>query len=283
MKLAAVSSKSIVSNVLQNLSSTINWIERLDQQGVGFILFPELNLSGYTKNIEILNEVLAQKDSVFEELISTSKQTETAFAVGFPEQANGKYYISHFLFHKGQFVGKHRKTHLGPSEKATFSEGNELDVFNIDGIKIGIQLCFETHFPEISFIQAKQGANVLAMAFASPREDAATKLERFKRFLPTRAYDNACFVVACNLQQGYHSNTQKSEMIFPRLSLITNPKGIVLQEAVSEKTDVAISQIDLGQVKGIKQSRMGWFNKSKRINLFQKYYAGKETQEGKIQ
>lgn len=278
MKLAAVSSKSQIGNVQQNLSTTKKWIEKLNQQGADFILFPELNLSGYTNYSAILNEVVKQKEVVFQELVIVSHQSKSAFAVGFPELEDGKYYISHFLFHQGKHIGTHRKTHLGPTEKETFTEGNEIEVFEVANLKIGMQLCFETHFPEISYAQAKQGANVLALAFASPREDAETKLERFKRFLPARAYDNACFVVACNLQQELEYSAN-----FPGLSLIINPKGIVLQESISEDIDYKLSEVDVDQAEQVKQSRMGYFNKSKRENIFREFYAEDKFKEGRKQ
>ena len=283
MILAAVSSKSQIGKVQQNLSSTIDWVKKLSKQGAEFILFPELNLSGYTKQIEILNEIVVQKESVFRKLLKLSEQVDSAFAVGFPEKEKEHYYISHFLFFKGKLIGKHRKTHLGTTEKETFSAGDEIKVFEVEGLKIGMQLCYETHFPEISYIQTQQGANVLAMAFASPREDTETKLERFKYFLPARAYDNACFVVACNLQQESKAiaDSRKSARNFPELTLITNPKGIVLEESIPEKKSFVIAETDPGQIKQIKQSRMAYFNKGKRVNLFQKYYENIEFNGGK--
>ena len=268
MKLSAVSSKSEIGNVQQNLSITKDWIVKLDEQRADFILFPELNLSGYTKNIEILDNVLAHKEVVFRELLQLTEQVNAAFAVGFPEKVESRYYISHFLFHKGKLIGIHRKTHLGATEKETFSEGDEINIFEVGELKIGLQLCFETHFPEISYAQVKQGANVLAMAFASPREEAVTKLERFKRFLPARAYDNACFVVACNLD----SETENL-MKIPPVALVLNAKGEVLKETTQNS---CASEIGLEQIKKIHQSRMGNFNKSKRANLFQKYYEENE-------
>ncbi len=264
MKLAAIGSKSVVGDVQQNLFHTKAWVQKLDRQRVDFVLFPELNVSGYTKDVDTLNKVLAEKEIVFRQLLQCSTTTNMAFAFGFPEQENSNYYITHYLLHKGTIIGKHRKTHLSTSEKEVFSEGDAINVFAVGDLKIGIQLCYETHFPEISYMQAAKGANVLAMAFASPNSDSEKKLERFKRFLPARAYDNTCFVVACNL----NSETQRKKLI-PPLALLINPKGEVLQET----TDSAcVSDIDLQFVAKIKQSSMGFFNEHKRINLFRDMY-----------
>ncbi len=267
MNLASVSTKNLIGDVEKNLADTTFWIRKLDKLDADFILFPELNLSGYTKNSELINAVLSKKDPVFQELEYISKQVKTAFAVGYPEFNEGKYYISHYLFFEGKLIGKHRKTHLGPTEKTIYSEGNEINVFEVGKLKIGMQLCFETHFPEISYAQAKQGANVLAMAFASPKETAATKLERFKRYLPARAYDNNCFVVACNPNGVNENNTD-----FPGLALIFDSKGNVVAEEVLEEKEYVLANIDLEQIQHARHSKMAWFNKYKREGLFKKYY-----------
>jgi len=283
MRLASVAVKSEVGTVQQNMSTTVSWIKKLTEKGADFILFPELNLSGYTKEIDILENVLSQKETIFYQLKQTSTQNNAAFAVGFPEKIESNYFISHFLFYEGEVVGVHRKTHLGPSEKETFTKGDKIEVFKVGKLNIGMQLCYETHFPEISYIQEKKGANVLAMAFASPKETAEIKLNRFKRFIPARAYDNACFVVACNTQQE-ESCVKKTSKIprestrtFHGLSLIIDPKGKVIQETISEQKGYVLEDCSLEQIEAIKQSRMAYFNKEKRENLFIDYYQKPET------
>lgn len=263
-KIAAVSALSYTGNVQDNLLITIDWIKKLDAQGVDFILFPELNLSGYIKDSRKLLAVCQLQKHVFETLMQLSNQTKAAFAVGFPEQDPQGFYISHFLFSKGRLIGQHRKTHLGPTEKDFFIQGNEIKVFQIGQLNIGIQLCFESHFPELSYIQTRQGANVLALAFASPRESPEEKLARFKRFLPARAYDNNTYVMACNLRGKF-----ETERDFSGLACVIDPKGNLLTEDIA---GACVASVDLSQIQSIKQSRMAFFNQSKRLEIFQQYY-----------
>ena len=265
MKLAAVSSKSIVGNVQQNLFTTMRWIKKLDKQGADFILFPELNLSGYTQNTEILHTVCAEKEIIYQQLLQLSEQVKAAFAVGFPEKSASNYYISHLLFFQGKLIGIHRKTHLAPREKGAFAVGTQIRVFAAGELKIGMQLCYETHFPELSYAQAKQGANVLAMAFASPHESSKMKGERMKRFLPARAYDNACMLVACN----QHGETESGKVL-PPLALVIDAKGEVLNERTRGS---CIAEPTIGQIDKIQQSEMACFNKYKQTHLFRSFYA----------
>jgi len=265
MELAAVSTYSIIGKVEQNLATTIQWIENLAKKNVGFILFPELNLSGYTKDVSVIEEALTKKEKTFHTLKKVSAHYIPAFAVGFPEKIGRQYFIAHFIFEKGKLVGIHRKTHLSPTEQKTFSPGNSIDVFQLEKFTLGIQLCFETHFPEISYIQAQQGANVLAMAFASPNETVHEKLERFKRFLCARAYDNACYVLACNLNGTTSGGTK-----FPELGMIINPKGDVLAKINKAGDAYCLAEFNIEILEHIYQSKMAHFNRFKRNDFLLK-------------
>lgn len=267
MIVAAVSSKSRIGDVEFNLSTTMDWIKSFDAQGVDFILFPELNLSGYIRDIEILKTVLLEKEALFTSLMEISKNTNSAFAVGFPEQEREKYFITHFVFDGGKIIGKHRKTHVSITEKEVYSEGDEINVFPVKEMFVGIQICYETHFPEISAIQAQKGANVLAMAFASPKETCQDKIERFKRYIPARAYDNSCFAMICN-----QVTTDKRGTVFPCASLIIDPKGKVLSESFVEENEFAVANIDFHEINRIRESKMAFFNSHKRTDWLKEYY-----------
>ena len=266
MRLAAVASEGVIGDVEGNLRTTSSWLERLGGDR-DLILFPEMNVSGYTRDVAVVRRCASRSGEVFDELRDMSSRTDSAFAVGFPEEAGGRLFIAHHLFHDGDLVGTHSKTHLGPTERDVYSEGDRIDVFDVGEMRIGMQLCFETHVPEISYIQARQGANVLAMGFASPREDSSTKLERLKRHLVARAYDNACFLIACNLDSMSDRGTT-----IPGLGVAIDPKGVVLDEAVPERSTYVSVDCDLAEIERIRASSMGWFNGHKRDDLIRRHY-----------
>lgn len=267
MKVASVGSISVLGNVEQNLQNTLQYIDNLATLDVDFIFFPELNLSGYLKDKDSIDWILKQETRFLELLIRKSERMGISFAVGFPEKIEGKYFIAHHVISKGKLVGTHRKTHLSPGEKEIYSEADEIQVFKINDATIGIQLCYETHFPEISAIQSGMGANLLAFGFASPGETGTGKLERFKRYLPARAYDNNCYVIACN-----QDSLLESGCSIPGLSLAIDPKGMLVAESSSRQDNYAVTLINLEQIKEIQQSKMACFNKHKRANWLKKYY-----------
>ena len=266
-KIAAAYIESRPGDVFFNLRGILNILQKMKDKEVDFVLLPELCLSGYISSEDEINAVLNDKEKAFEHLKEFSKKNKPAFAFGFPEKIKESIYISHYLIVKGEIVGIHRKTHLGCTEKEIYDEENMLKVFNIDKLTVGMQLCFETHFPELSAIQAKMGANVLAMAFASPKEAENTKLERFKRFLCARAYDNSCYLLACNLA----GETSKGANL-PGLAMIIDPKGNVIAEEVKSSAGYCLAEFDTNALQHIYQSKMAHFNEFKRYEILKDFY-----------
>ncbi|MBO4353033.1 MAG: hypothetical protein J5818_06025, partial [Eggerthellaceae bacterium] len=89
------------------------------------------------------------------------------------------------------------KTHLGPHERDAFQPGDQLVVNDMAGARVGVQLCWEGHIPQIAATLRARGAEVIAAPFASG-VGGERRLESWSRFLPARAGDNGVYVVACN-------------------------------------------------------------------------------------
>ncbi|PID89664.1 MAG: hypothetical protein CSB01_00830 [Bacteroidia bacterium] len=275
MNCMAAHTMSVGGNIDFNLHQTLACIDFAERKGTRFVLFPELNLSGYTLKRAAISAANERKEDLFKTLTQVSLHKKIAFAVGFPERANGKIFVSHFIFDKGKLLGIHRKTHLSAKEKGLFTQGNAIEVFTVGTLKIGIQLCYESHFPEISFAQEQQGANLLAVAFASPGTSSQEKSARFVRFLSARAYDNACYLMACNL-----SGQTDSGMPIHGLSMAFSPKGELLQSSTDKETGYCCFNVDEEQIKKLRRSKMSYFNQHKRKELFTAFYEASKSENG---
>ncbi len=262
MKIAAIHSKS--TDILsENLQEIERYLATLDKQGVDFALFPEMSLCGYCNNRETLHSTKENIERAYEKLIEISKNYSLAFAIGKPQYQNENIYISQIIIEGGAVLGTHQKTHLGPTEKKTFAQANEVNIFNVKDDTMGIQLCYESHYPNISSMQAAKGANFLCFAFASPRENPDIKLERIKMYLRARAYDNSCFVIACNSTGTYGDNKK-----YAGVALIISPKGEVLAESKGYESGYTIFDCEKSSVERIKNSKMGHFNRYKNNEIF---------------
>ena len=260
MKVSAITMDSIPGDLPANLNTLESSLAQAAKTEVELCIFPELNLSGTFAGFDDVDKFLKKNPDPSSTCRHLSEKYHLAFTAGWPVEENGRFYIAQFLFEKGNLAGCHKKTHLAGKEARIFTPGNQMDVFPCNGTVIGMQLCLESHLPEISTIQARKGAQIIAIGFASPRESETEKMDRFLRFLPARAYDNNCFVVAAN-----QSGQNPSGKPFAGISLICSPKGEVLDQfAQSGHTHAATSELDLNRIEKIKQSAMGWFNNMKR-------------------
>lgn len=115
---------------------------------------------------------------------------------GFMEKFGDKVYISQELYCGGERT-IYRKTHPGSREALFFEAGNEFPVSH-SPICCGMQLCWESHIPEISAEYRKQGTQLLLFPYASGMSGERCK-ENWQVHLPARASDNGCFAAACNL------------------------------------------------------------------------------------
>lgn len=138
----------------------------------------------------------------------------------------------------GEIRGRYRKSHLYPSERALFKPGDELPVFELDGLRIGMAICFEAAFPPIAGTLALAGAQVIFNPSAIPigygyLQDLRTR---------ARAQDNQIFVVAVN-----HVGSEGSVTYCGR-SQIADPRGDVLILAPADRPAAITAELDLGVI-----------------------------------
>lgn len=138
----------------------------------------------------------------------------------------------------GEIRGRYRKSHLYPSERALFKPGDALPVFELDGLRIGMAICFEAAFPPIAGTLALAGAQVIFNPSAIPigygyLQDLRTR---------ARAQDNQIFVVAVN-----HVGSEGSVTYCGR-SQIADPRGDVLILAPADRPAAITAELDLGVI-----------------------------------
>ncbi len=254
MKVAAVNSWSVPLNLANNLDEISGNLHKLNNLGIEYALFPELSVSGYINSPELLMKYSPQHKSTIEFLKSLSTKLSIVFSVGLPMPTNGVWTIAQLSFRNGKIIGSHHKTHLSVHEKETFVSGIKLQLIELNEFKMGMQLCLESHFPELSLYYQKKGANLLNFAFASPRETTKEKLERFTMFLRARAYDNSCFVMACN-----STGKTPSGKNYAGVALIISPRGKIIAHAKGCKPSFCVANINLNEISEIKNSVMSNF------------------------
>ncbi|TCU03642.1 carbon-nitrogen hydrolase [Rhizobium sullae] len=88
--------------------------------------------------------------------------------LGLIEIEDGRIFNTAVVVKRGVVVGHYRKQHLLDGERAVFDAGNETLVLEVDGLRFGINICYDTNFPEAARKVADLGASLIVM----PRQRA---------------------------------------------------------------------------------------------------------------
>lgn len=193
--LAIVQLLAIPGKININTEKLLHYLKTAKEKGADLIVFPECSLTGYST--ERAKELAVDKDdSEIQRIRQNSKEAGIAVCFGYMEKTEDGLYITQEITADGQSM-YYRKTHLGSKETDVFLEGSEFPVFP-EPVCTGIQLCWESHIPEISAAERKQGAELLLVPYASPMSKERCR-ENWSVHLPARASDNGAYLAACNL------------------------------------------------------------------------------------
>jgi predicted amidohydrolase len=183
-------------------------------------VFPELFLSGYT--FADMSEVSSVAQSLEDDphlsrLIRLSKERNIGICGGYVEESNGRYYNSSFFVGDGTILCNYRKTHLFADEKDYFAPGDTgFSVFEYNGVRYGMMICFDWVFPESARTLALRGAQVIL-------HPANLVLPYCQRAMYARAIENRVFIVTAN-RVGREKNTRLSNT-FTGGSQVVSPTG----------------------------------------------------------
>ncbi|RJP71402.1 MAG: carbon-nitrogen hydrolase family protein [Candidatus Abyssobacteria bacterium SURF_17] len=181
------------------------------------------------------------------------------------EEDKGSYYNSAILLSRdGTLMGKYRKTHVPKSssplmnsdEKYYFKPGNELPVFQVNGITVGILICFDRSFPETFRTLALKGAELVFVPVAS----WGLRADSFQAEVQVRAVENQLFVVAVN-KAGFEQIAGEDEgrEHFGR-SCIVGPFGEIEASVGTEPWGFVSAMIDLDKRKLMRETLVDWLS-----------------------
>lgn len=165
--LAAVSSR--VGRIEANLERTAYWANKARCRGADLICFPELNITGYTASASLKASAAPIPGDVTRFLEAVAEREGIALVAGAAEKAaDGHIYATQMAIRPGRPLSVYRKIHIAPMERSLLSAGSAVTIFEWQGFRLGIQLCYDAHFPELTTRMALQGIDVLLIPHASP-------------------------------------------------------------------------------------------------------------------
>ncbi|KAL3314859.1 Carbon-nitrogen hydrolase [Cichlidogyrus casuarinus] len=254
LRLALIQSKVLLnkSSTLQNLSSLIKKACTQENKP-DLICLPECFNTPYGHDYfaEYSEEI---PGGITSQLISSlARENSVSIVAGsIPEKRDGKIYNTSVVYdNAGSSIGNFSKLHLFDVnftfiESDSLSSGNKLLDFTLGQFKIGIGICYDIRFPELSLVYAnKRGCNVLIFpgAFSTTTGPAHWELLARARALDTQSYVAVCSP-ACDQTASYISHAH---------SMVVGPWGNILCNAGKEET-IVYADLTLEEINRVRQA-----------------------------
>ena len=214
-----------------NLAYVREALVRVAAQGANLALLPEMWSSGFSyKN---LNELALRTQGIVDELLELSARLKLVIIGSMPEPNGDKVFNAVYVIDNGSLAGVYRKMHLFSllGEERAFSGGDSWLLAETSIGKVGVIICYDLRFPELSRRLAVEGAQVICVPAQWPKP----RQEHWRTLLRARAMENQLFIVACN------ACGIIGKLDFFGMSMIIDAKGEVLAEAGEREGEVVAS------------------------------------------
>ncbi|MDH3197359.1 MAG: beta-ureidopropionase [Candidatus Krumholzibacteria bacterium] len=203
------------------------------------IVLPELFNTGYLfrnpDEVKDLAEPVTRGYTVTE-LKKVAIKQRLNLVFGMAESKNRNYYNSAVLVTAAGKVHSYQKVHLFDREKLLFTPGTRTPaVYTVDGVKLGMMVCFDWIFPEVTRILAVSGAQIIC-------HPSNLVLPWCQDAMKTRCIENRVFAITANRIGAEKRGA--ATLSFTGKSQIVNPKGDVIASAGERSEAVRIVEID---------------------------------------
>jgi predicted amidohydrolase len=190
------------------------------------IVMPELVTSGYSFNSHAEVEEVAEPvdGPTAQAWKDVAAETGTWVIGGFPERDGGSLYNSALVASPRGIEGVYRKIHLWNEENRWFNSGSEVPTFETPFGRLGIQICNDIWFPELTITQAQDGAEIIVLPTNWVPEESGRPSCWTTGVHQAIAHANANRVfIACADRVGTERN-----VTFEGQSVVVSPDGVPL-------------------------------------------------------
>ena len=229
---------SVIGDKKSNYSKVEDLIKKNIFEGVDIVVLPEVWTVGWScKDFQQSAEELENSETV--DFLSKIAQEYNVNILGgsFIVKKDEKYYNTcPVINRKGELIATYDKMHLfsyyGCMEGSYIECGKNPAMVCINGVKIGLSICYDIRFPEIYRAYAKGGADMLINMAAWPMRRA----NHWEALTKARAIENQCFMIGLTqsgLIEGDEWNLGHSRVIDYNgevISEIKHGEGIMFAE-----------------------------------------------------
>ncbi|WP_327412827.1 carbon-nitrogen hydrolase family protein [Streptomyces sp. NBC_01233] len=225
LRTALLQSSGVLGDTARNLKALDEAAAHAAQGGSGLLVTSEMFLTGYALDLQDIPGLAEPADGPSAVAIGEiARRHGIAVLYGYPERADDAVYnAAQLIGPDGVRLANYRKTHLfGCFEQDAFTLGDTPVVqADLDGLRIGIMICYDVEFPENVRAHALAGTDLLLVPTAQmhPFQFVAEQL------VPVRAFENQMYIAYVN------RTGPEGEFEFVGLSCLASPDGVTRTRA----------------------------------------------------
>lgn len=197
-KIAAVQMDPRIGQPAKNLATIIGHIEALAARQNRLVIFPECALSGYC--FDSRDDAWQFGESVpgpaTGALTDACRRSGSIAVVGMLERSGEHLFNACAIVGPAGLVGSYRKIHLPflGVDRFTTPGDRKFRIWDIGGLRLGVNICYDGSFPESARTMALQGADVIALPTNWPPGSECAS----EHMVATRAMENTIYYAAVN-------------------------------------------------------------------------------------
>ena len=237
-KIAVVQFDVSIADRQSNLAEVEAKTREAAANGAQVIQFPEAAITGYC--YRDMAEALAGAEAAPAEsaarLASACRETGVSVVYGTLERIDDRLRNVGFIVGPQGLVGRYDKVHLPFLGVDRFTTAGDVapQVHEVAGIRLGVIICYDLAFPEITRSLALDGADLIAQITNSPAPGDFAR----ESLVPTRAFENGIYLARAN-----RIGTERG-VTFPGLSQVCDPFGTTIAEAAHADPTIVHAEID---------------------------------------
>jgi predicted amidohydrolase len=219
---------------IQKITRLVEDAVRVDNPDL--VILPEMSLciSGQTK---ILHDNAQEVDSssLVQSLADLASRLKINLHIGsMVEKRGAHYYNTSLVFNRsGKLIGRYSKIHrfdvvlpdgTAIRESSIVDRGDSISVVDVEGVNLGLTICYDVRFPELYRKVADAGADIIAVPSAFAFQTGA---DHWEVLLRARAIETQCYIVA----PGQNGVFEGGKYMNFGHSMIVDPWGLVIAQS----------------------------------------------------
>ena len=238
-RIAAVQMDPKLGELETNLGAILAKLAEAAEDGAHLIVFPECALSGYGfgSREEGFAHAVEATGPELGRIAAACAEHKVYCVTGLLERDGSRLFNAAALVGPEGLVGVYRKVHLPFLGIDMFVDpgDRQYEVFDVGGLRIGMQICYDAGFPEPSRVLSLLGADLLVVPTNWPTHAECAA----QHVMPARGMENNVYAIAVN-RVG-----EESGFRFIGHSSIVDTNGAVLAVASHDREEILYADIDV--------------------------------------